>query len=162
MRDVNTQIRVIHLFDFPLSSTWTAWGLLPVLKVFAFSTIKIPIIALSAAVLSRLLGSSSNVMTWNKERKGANGEMKEALRRKENILCETTGSRLSSYCNALTWFMRYSQSQRGEGENADINGGSVDCVVMPSDIRAWIQHNLEFQNLALTWRHLRGISNWNA
>lgn len=49
MRDVNTQIRVIYLFDFALSSTHAAWGLLPVLKVFAFSSVKIPIVALSAA-----------------------------------------------------------------------------------------------------------------
>lgn len=49
MRDVNTQITVIYLFDFALSSIHAAWGLLPVLKLFAFSSVKIPIIALNAA-----------------------------------------------------------------------------------------------------------------
>lgn len=67
MRDVNSQIRVIHLFDFLLSSHRLHEGFFPVLKVFAFSTIKIPIITRSEPELSCWLAVALNYLDQSGE-----------------------------------------------------------------------------------------------
>lgn len=88
MRDVNSQIRVIHLFDFLLSSPRLHKGFFPVLKVFAFSTIKIPIMTLSALELSCWLAETLNYLDQSGEVGGGRynhghsvGMEKKSLRR---------------------------------------------------------------------------------
>lgn len=92
MRDVNRQIRVIHLFDFLLSFPLTTRGLFPVLKVFAFSAIKIPIMTLSTLELSCLLAVALRYLDqsgevggcWNNHRYSI-GMQEDSLRRQHAV-----------------------------------------------------------------------------
>lgn len=88
MRDVNSQIKVIHLFDFLLSSLWLHEGFppLPVLKVFAFSTIKIPIITRSILELSCLLAKAMNYLHQSWEVGGSRHNHGHAIRMQKDSL----------------------------------------------------------------------------
>lgn len=89
MRDVNSQIKVIHLFDFLLSFLWLHEGCLfslPVLKVFAFSTIKIPIITQSTLELSCLLAKAMNYLHQSREVGGSRHNHRHAIRMQKDSL----------------------------------------------------------------------------
>lgn len=93
MRDVNSQIRVIHLFDFPLSSHWLHEGFFPVLKVFAFSTIKIPIITQNALELSCWLAVALNYLDQPGEVGGRGDDHRHSVGMQEDSLRRQHASR---------------------------------------------------------------------